>query len=75
MVAEVPTGDAFRARFGNPYAVIHRADVHLSLLEGVRAQAGIELADLDAASSASSRTGDRVTVIDAARARRIAARR
>jgi 3-hydroxybenzoate 6-monooxygenase len=43
VVAEVPTGDAFRARFGNPYAVIHRADVHLSLLERVRAQRGVEL--------------------------------
>jgi len=43
IVAEVPTGDTFRARFGNPYAVIHRADVHLSLLEGVRAQPGVEL--------------------------------
>ncbi len=31
-VADVPLGDAFRARFGNPYAVIHRADVHTSLL-------------------------------------------
>ena len=36
-VAAVPVGEAFRARFGNPYAVIHRADVHRSLLEGVQA--------------------------------------
>ncbi|HEY2188657.1 MAG TPA: 3-hydroxybenzoate 6-monooxygenase [Caldimonas sp.] len=43
VIAEVPTGDAFRARFGNPYAVIHRADVHRSLLEGVRAQPGVEV--------------------------------
>ena len=43
VVAEVPTGDAFRARFGNPYAVIHRADVHRSLLEGVRTQPGVEV--------------------------------
>src|SRR5688572_29357944 len=34
-IASVPVGEAFRARFGNPYAVSHRADVHLSLLEGV----------------------------------------
>ena len=27
-IANVPLGDAFRARFGNPYAVIHRADIH-----------------------------------------------
>src|SRR5215475_11962090 len=32
-VARIETGAAFRARFGNPYAVIHRADVHKSLLE------------------------------------------
>ena len=42
-VAAIPLGDAFRARFGNPYAVIHRADVHQSLLDGVQAHGGIEL--------------------------------
>ena len=36
LVARVPTSSAFRARFGNPYAVIHRVDVHGALLEGVR---------------------------------------
>jgi salicylate hydroxylase len=40
----MPVGEAFRARFGNAYAVIHRADIHLSLLEGVRANPGIEVA-------------------------------
>ena len=43
LVGEIPTGAAFRERFANPYAVIHRADVHLSLLEGVRAQPGVEV--------------------------------
>ena len=43
LVGEIPTGAAFRARFGNPYAVIHRADMHLSLLEAVQAEAGVEL--------------------------------
>jgi len=43
VVGEIPTGAVFRARFANPYAVIHRADVHLSLLEGVRAQPGVEV--------------------------------
>ncbi|MEN9765677.1 MAG: 3-hydroxybenzoate 6-hydroxylase [Pseudomonadota bacterium] len=33
-VGRIPTGEAFIKRFGNPYAVIHRADVHQSLLEG-----------------------------------------
>ncbi|MFN8899934.1 MAG: 3-hydroxybenzoate 6-monooxygenase [Pseudomonadota bacterium] len=36
LVGRIPTGEAFRTRFGNPYAVIHRADVHLSLLEGAQ---------------------------------------
>ncbi len=42
-VASLPVGEAFRARFGNPYAVIHRADAHGALLDGARAQPGIEL--------------------------------
>jgi 2-polyprenyl-6-methoxyphenol hydroxylase-like FAD-dependent oxidoreductase len=41
-VGKIPTGDAFRQRFGNPYAVIHRADAHTSLLEGVQASGQIE---------------------------------
>lgn len=36
LVGRIPTGEAFRQRFGNPYAVIHRADVHGSLLEGAQ---------------------------------------
>jgi salicylate hydroxylase len=43
-VGRIPTGEAFRARFGNPYAVIHRADVHLSLLEGAQQSERIEVA-------------------------------
>ncbi len=41
-VANMPVGEAFRRRFDNPYAVIHRADVHLSLLEGVQQTDRIE---------------------------------
>ena len=41
-IASVPVGEAFRRRFGNPYAVIHRADVHDALLEGVEATERIE---------------------------------
>ena len=44
LVGRIPTGAAFRERFGNPYAVIHRADVHGSLLEGAQATGRIELA-------------------------------
>jgi gentisate 1,2-dioxygenase/2-polyprenyl-6-methoxyphenol hydroxylase-like FAD-dependent oxidoreductase len=42
-LASLPVGEPFRARFGNPYAVSHRADVHRSLLEGVQAAERIEL--------------------------------
>ncbi len=42
LVGRIPVGEAFRARFGNPYAVIHRADVHRSLLEAVQASGRIE---------------------------------
>src|SRR5262245_57143096 len=42
-VATVVTGEQFRERFRNPYAVSHRADMHLSLLEGVQASDRIEL--------------------------------
>ncbi|HSV20914.1 MAG TPA: 3-hydroxybenzoate 6-monooxygenase [Casimicrobiaceae bacterium] len=35
-VASVPLGEAFRQRFGDCYAVIHRADIHLSILEEVQ---------------------------------------
>ena len=43
LVGRIPTGEAFRERFGNPYAVIHRADVHGSLLEGAKASDRIEM--------------------------------
>ena len=44
LVGRIPTGADFRQRFGNPYAVIHRADVHGSLLEGAQATDRIEVA-------------------------------
>jgi salicylate hydroxylase len=34
-VARIPVREAFRHRFGNPYAVIHRADIHRSVYEEV----------------------------------------
>jgi len=42
-VGLIPTGQTFRQRFGNPYAVIHRVDAHTSLLEGVQASGQVEL--------------------------------
>ena len=41
-VGKIPTDDSFRQRFGNPYAVIHRADAHLSLLEGAQETGHVE---------------------------------
>ena len=41
-VGQIPTGEAFRQRFGNPYAVIHRVDVHQSLLEGAQESGRVE---------------------------------
>jgi salicylate hydroxylase len=43
LVGRIPTGEAFRQRFGNPYAVIHRADVHMSLLEGAQQSGQVEI--------------------------------
>jgi 3-hydroxybenzoate 6-monooxygenase len=36
-VIDIPLDERFAKRFGNPYAVTHRADIHGSLLEGCRA--------------------------------------
>jgi len=41
-VGKIPTGEAFRQRFGNPYAVIHRVDIHTSLLEGATETGKVE---------------------------------
>ena len=43
-VGHIPTGEAFLQRFGNPYAVIHRADAHMALLDGAKASDRIEIA-------------------------------
>jgi len=42
-VGKIPTGPEFIARFGNPYAVVHRADVHQSLLEGAQDTGRVEI--------------------------------
>ena len=38
-VGDIPCGPEFTSRFGNPYAVAHRADVHGALLNSCRAAA------------------------------------
>ena len=43
LVGRIPTAEASRQRFDNRYAVIPRADVHKSLLEGVHKSKRIEL--------------------------------
>ena len=35
-ICHIPLDEDFRERFGNPYAVVHRADLHLALLEACR---------------------------------------
>jgi salicylate hydroxylase len=35
-IVRIETGQAFRDRFNGPYAVIHRADIHGAILEGVQ---------------------------------------
>jgi salicylate hydroxylase len=42
-IASIPLGEACRRRFGNPYAVVHRADLHTVLLEACRAMPNIDL--------------------------------
>lgn len=42
-VGAFEVGEPFRQRFGNPYAVIHRADIHTAILEHVRGNPAIEL--------------------------------
>src|SRR6266850_866717 len=42
-VVDIPLDGRFAKRFGNPYAVTHRADIHGALLDGCRASKLIEL--------------------------------
>ncbi len=42
LVGRIETGEAFRRRFRNPYAVIHRVDIHNSLLEGAQETGRVE---------------------------------
>ena len=64
LVGRIPVGDAFRKRFGNPYAVIHRADVHRALLEGAQASGRIEVLTSTPVVRV-EQAGDGVLVVDA----------
>ena len=42
-ICHIPLDERFRKRFGNPYAVVHRGDLHGVLLQGCRDNSRIEL--------------------------------
>ncbi|HEX5594546.1 MAG TPA: FAD-dependent monooxygenase [Micromonosporaceae bacterium] len=42
-VVSMPLTDEYQRRFGNPYVVVHRAELHKVLLDACRTAAGIEL--------------------------------
>jgi len=42
-ICAIDVRDDFRERFGKPYAVIHRADLHRSILDGCRESANVDL--------------------------------
>ena len=42
-IARIPLGDEFRKRFGNPYAVVHRGQLHGVFLEACRNHPLVEL--------------------------------
>jgi len=69
-IAAIPLDEPFRRRFKNPYAVVHRADLHLVLLEACRANdlidlrtsSAVERYDQDGSSvTVTLMSGDRVT--------------
>ena len=60
-IAQIPLDAPFRQRFGNPYAVVHRADLHGVLLEACRAHRLISL-HVDSCVMRYDQDGARVTV-------------
>jgi salicylate hydroxylase len=60
-LTRIPGEQALRARFGHPYIVIHRVDLHRVLLEACRATAGITLEPSTAVAGFAQR-GERVVV-------------
>ena len=43
LIQEIPLGESFTKRFGQPYRVAHRADLHGALLQGVRTLPQVEI--------------------------------
>ena len=60
-VANIPVNEPFREYFGNPYAVIHRGDLHGVLLEGCQRHASVHLVTRQSV-QAYAQTGGRVQV-------------
>jgi 2-polyprenyl-6-methoxyphenol hydroxylase-like FAD-dependent oxidoreductase len=60
-LVRVRTGDAFRARFRQPYLIIHRVDLHNVLLDACRQESRIELVP-DAMVTGFEDCGDSVAV-------------
>ncbi len=70
LVGRIPVGQAFRQRFKNPYAVIHRADMHQSLYRGAMASGRIECLTSTRVARV-EQDADSVTVIDHQGARHV----
>jgi 2-polyprenyl-6-methoxyphenol hydroxylase-like FAD-dependent oxidoreductase len=56
-ILNIECGEAFKRRFGNPYAVAHRADIHGALLEGCREQPLVSLRTLSRVTAFDERGG------------------
>jgi len=64
VLATIPTGDSFRARFKHPYIIVHRIDLHHALLDACKGVDEIELVS-DAMVTGFDDRGDGVTVTTA----------
>ncbi|MBT4937879.1 MAG: NAD(P)-binding protein, partial [Rhodospirillaceae bacterium] len=60
-VVHIPTGDSFRARFKQPYLIVHRIDLHTVLLDACKKIDAIQL-EPDAMVTGYSTEGDQVSV-------------
>lgn len=61
VIARIPTGESFLKRFGKPYVVIHRVDLHQVLLDACRALPNVKMLPNTSVTSFED-LGDRVRV-------------
>ncbi|WP_367129050.1 FAD-dependent monooxygenase [Saccharothrix sp. HUAS TT1] len=61
-VVSMPLTEGYRARFGNPYVVAHRAELHASLLDACRSMPGVRLR-VGCAAVGYEQDGARATVV------------